>query len=81
MGMTTDDQSDVEAIKDWHEVVSRRQTGKEFIIAAWCGMAKQHLAQAANLDTQGCRPAGEQAHVFRLKLVRHPADYLSNLFW
>src|SRR5207249_8277230 len=77
VGMTANDQPNVESFKDRHETIFRSKTGKYVSVVSRCGVAKQHLANPGNLQAKGQRPARQQALVFGKKLLRIPAHNLS----
>src|SRR5260221_10652894 len=45
VGMTTDDERDVETLKHGYEKLFRRETGKCLILVSRCRVAKQHVAE------------------------------------
>ena len=76
--MAADDQRHVERIEDGRQDVFGRKTGKHLGVVPRRWRDKQHLAQLRNLHPQRLRPTGDQPFIFRLKLLRVPAQALRN---
>ena len=54
--MTADDYSDLKRFKQRQEALLSRQLGEDLRFAAWRTVAKQHLAQAVNIELDCFRP-------------------------
>ena len=78
--MTADDQGYVRFFKNRQEAFFRRQASEHLRVASRRGMAKQHFAQAADLDAERLGPARQQPLVFRIELPRHPAHVVAKWF-
>ena len=80
MSMPADHERRVNSLKDRQQHRVWRQTREYLGVVSWCGMAKQHPAQAENPYLEGRRPTGNHALLFWRELLRCPAYNLSSLF-